>query len=75
MADVVEIDCATGVVTERAFTSEEIIQREQDAAAVAAAEATRNEAELKRQQDTQSAADKLAALGLTMDEIAALIGS
>jgi hypothetical protein len=47
----VEINCETGVVTERFLTDEEMAQREIDAAAQAVAEAER-----------QAAADALAAL-------------
>lgn len=74
MADVIEVDAATGEVTERDFTEAELAQRALDQEAAAAAQAAADEAELKRQQDMQSAADKLAALGLTADEIAALGG-
>ena len=35
----IEVDCSTGVVTERPLTAEEIAQREADAAAFAAAKA------------------------------------
>ena len=37
----IEVNCATGEVTERPLTAEEITQREADAAAFAAAEAER----------------------------------
>jgi len=39
MADVVEIDAATGAVIERDFTPEELAQREADALAAAEAQA------------------------------------
>jgi hypothetical protein len=74
MADVVEVDVLTGEVTERKFTKEEKAQRKIDAEEFATAQQLAEEAELKRQQDAQSAADKLAALGLTIDEIKAIIG-
>jgi hypothetical protein len=74
MADVVEIDALTGEVIERKFTKEEKAQRKTDAQEFAAAQKLAEEAELKKQQDAQSAADKLAALGLTLDEIKAIIG-
>lgn len=78
MADVIEItilEDGTSEVIERDFTEAEAAQREADAVAAAAAQAAADEAELKKQQDKQSAADKLAALGLTADEIAALAGA
>jgi hypothetical protein len=40
----IEVNCETGVVTERDLTAEEIAQREADAAAYAAAEAERADA-------------------------------
>ena len=68
-----EMNCETGEVTERPLTAEEIAQREVDAAAFAAAEAEREAAEAAAAEAKASAQAKLAALGLTADEIAALI--
>lgn len=66
------VDCSTGEVTELPLTPEEIAQREADAIAGAAAEAARI-AELEATQAAKESANaKLAALGLTADEIAAL---
>ncbi len=78
MADVIEVtvlEDGTSEVVERDFTAEELAQREADQAAAVAAQQAADEAELARQQAKQSAADKLAALGLTVDEIAALAGA
>jgi len=47
----IEVNCETGVVTERPFTAEEIAQREADAAAFAA-----------RKAETDATAEALAAL-------------
>ena len=68
----IEVNCETGVVTERDLTAEEIAQRAADA----------EEAQRKRwEADAATAAvaaakeaahSKLAALGLTSEEIAAL---
>lgn len=69
------VDCSTGVVEERPLTSEEIAQREADAAAYAAAEAERIAAEEAKAAAKASALAKLAALGLTEEEAAALAGS
>ena len=66
------VNCETGETTVVTLTSEEIAQREADAAAFAAAEAERAAAEEAAQAAKESAQAKLAALGLTADEIAAL---
>lgn len=68
----IEVNCETGVVTERPLTAEEIAQREADAAAFAAEQAEREAAEAAAAEAKASAQAKLAALGLTADEIAAL---
>lgn len=59
MADVIEIDAATGEVTERDFTPDELAQREADAAAFAAAEAERLAAEKQAAADRAALLDKL----------------
>jgi len=66
------VDCSTGEQTIVPLSAEEIAQREADAAAYAAAEAERLAAEQARATAKASAEAKLAALGLTADEIAAL---
>ena len=70
----IEVNCETGDVTERPLTAEEIAQREADAAAAAAAEAEREAEEAAKAATKQSAIDKLAALGLTPEEAAAIVG-
>jgi len=68
----IEVNCATGEVTERPLTAEEIAQRDADAAAYEAQKA-QEEAEAQAKATAKaSARAKLAALGLTEDEIAAL---
>ena len=65
---VVEIDCTTGQVTERPLNQEELAQREvtrQETEAMQLEANARAEAKV-------SAQAKLAALGLTAEEIAAL---
>ena len=69
MTTAIEVNCATGEVSERELTADELAQREADATAYAEQKAV----------DDQAAADKEAArnavyakLGLTADEIAAL---
>ena len=66
------VNCETGETTVVTLTSEEIAQREADAAAFAAEEAARLAAEEAAKTAKESAQAKLAALGLTADEIAAL---
>ncbi len=66
------VDCSTGITTEVELTAEEIAQRESDAAQ---AEADRIAAEAEAQAKAEAKANaeaKLAALGLTAEEIAAL---
>jgi DNA-binding NarL/FixJ family response regulator len=61
-------DAVTGLITEQPFTADEIAQRE---AMQAEAEARQAEAEAKATA-RESALAKLAALGLTANEVAAL---
>jgi hypothetical protein len=68
----IEVNCETGEVTERPLTAEEISQREADAVVAAEAQAAREAAEAAAATAKASAEAKLAALGLTADEIAAL---
>ena len=70
----IEVNCADGTVTERPLTADEIAQREADAAAAAAGEAERIAAEEAKAAAKASAIAKLAALGLTEEEAAALVG-
>jgi hypothetical protein len=72
MTTAIEVNCATGEVVERPLTAEELAQREADAAAFAVAEAEREAAQAAAQAAKESAQNKLAALGLTAEEIAAL---
>jgi hypothetical protein len=72
MTTAIEVNCATGEVVERPLTAEELAQREVDAAAFAEAQAEREATEAAAQAAKESANAKLAALGLTAEEIAAL---
>ena len=66
------VDCSTGVTTEVELTAEEIAQREADAVAYAE-QKTLDDAAAQAKADAKASAEaKLAALGLTADEIAAL---
>ena len=68
----IEVNCATGIAVEVPLTAEEIQQRELDAIAAATAQAEREAAEAAEADAKASAQAKLAALGLTAEEIAAL---
>ena len=70
--DKIIVDCSTGETTIVPLTAEEIAQREADAAAFAAEQAARQTEEDAKAEAKASAQTKLAALGLTADEIAAL---
>jgi hypothetical protein len=66
------VDCSTGISTEVELTAEEIAQREVDAAAFAIKQAEREAADAAKAAAKASGEAKLAALGLSADEIAAL---
>ena len=69
------VDCSNGQVTELPLTAEEIAEREAMAAQAEADRIAREEAEAARRAARASAEDKLAKLGLTSDEIQALLGA
>jgi|TARA_A100001391_G_scaffold202221_1_gene191232 hypothetical protein len=73
MSTVVEYNCTTGVQTVREETAEEAAQREADAVAAAEAAAAFEAAEEKKAADRESGNAKLKELGLTDDEISALV--
>lgn len=66
------VNCETGVAEEIELTAEEIAQLETDQAQAEADRAEREAAEAAKTAARESALAKLAALGLTDDEIAAL---
>jgi hypothetical protein len=68
----IEVNCTTGEVTEHVLTAQEIAERDQQAAAWAEEQAAREAAEAAKAEAKASAEAKLAALGLTADEIAAI---
>ncbi len=72
MATKIIVDCSTGVTTEVELTAEEIAQREADAAAYAVQKAEEDAAVAAKAAAKASGEAKLAALGLSADEIAAL---
>ena len=68
----VEVNCTTGVESIIELTDAEIAQMEADAAAFAVQQAEREAAAAATAEAKASGQAKLAALGLTADEIAAL---
>ena len=66
------VDCSTGIQTEVDLTAEEIQQRELDAQAYAAQQAIQEAEEAAKATAKASAESKLAALGLSAEEIAAI---
>jgi hypothetical protein len=75
MADTkIVVDCSTGEVSEIELTQEEVAQREADAAAYADAKALEEAEATAKAAAKASAEGKLTALGLTADEVAALLG-
>ena len=66
------VDCSTGVTTEVELTDEEVAQQEVDAAAYAAQKAEQEAEAAAKAAAKASGEAKLAALGLTAEEISAL---
>jgi hypothetical protein len=69
-----ELNVTTGELINREPTAEELAQEALDRAASAAAQAERDAAEAARLASKESARAKLAALGLTDEEISAIVG-
>jgi len=67
------VDCSTGEQTVVPLTAEEIAQREADALAYAEQKATQEAEELAKAEAKASAEAKLAALGLTAEEVSAIL--
>jgi hypothetical protein len=70
MTTAIEVNCATGEVTERPLTTEELAQREADAQAFAA---TKHEEEVATAAAAEAKAALLAKLGITADEAKLLL--
>lgn len=68
------VDCATGESITVELTDEEIAQSEIDAANALAAQEAREAEEAAKAAAKASAEAKLSALGLTADEVKAIIG-
>jgi hypothetical protein len=69
-----EINVTTGEVIQREATAEELAQEAIDQAASSAAQEVRDAEEAAKIANKESAMSKLSALGLTDEEIAAIIG-
>ena len=69
------VNAATGEVVERDRTPEEQVQHEVDVAAAKAAETERVAVEAAKVAARESAMLKLAALGLSVSEVEAIVGS
>ena len=74
MTTAIEINCETGEVIERPLTADEIAANEAAAAQAEADALAAEEAAAAKAAAKASAQGKLAALGLTADEVAALLG-
>ena len=72
MTNAIEINCETGEVIERPLTADEIAANEAVAVQAEADRVAREAEAAAAQAAKESAQSKLAALGLTADEIAAL---
>ena len=72
MADVLEINVATGERIERDFTADELVQREKDQAAAAAAEQEAAGKAAAEAAARQAAVDHAKSLGFTDDMIAVM---
>jgi hypothetical protein len=70
----IEVNCATGEVIERPLTAEELAANEAAAVQAAADALAAEEAAAAKAAAKASAEGKLAKLGLTADEVAALLG-
>ena len=74
MATVLEIDCTTGIQTEREQTPEEVAAQAAMAQAQADKAAADAAAQAAKDAAKQAAIAKLAAIGLTADDVNALLG-
>ena len=72
---VVEVDCSTGVTTERPMTEQEVADMQARAAAFAAEQAARDAEAAAKAEAKASALAKLTALGLTEAEAQAIAGA
>jgi len=69
----IEVDCSTGIATERPLTADEIAARDAAAAQAEADAKAKADADAAAAAAKASAEAKLAKLGLTADEVAAIL--
>ena len=74
MATVIEVDCSTGIVTERDETPDEMAVSQKMADEIETKQATEEQAQATQAASLASAQAKLTALGLTAEEVAAITG-
>ena len=75
MADVIEINCATGEVVTRPMTAEEIAAQEASAAQAQVEADAKAQVEVAKQAALASTNAKLMSLGLTQDDINNLLNA
>lgn len=75
MADVIEVNCATGEVVTRPMTADEIAAQEASAAQAQVEADARAKAEVAKQAALASTNAKLMSLGLTQDDINNLLNA
>jgi hypothetical protein len=68
------VDCSTGITEEIELTDAEVAQMQADAEAYAETKALEDAAKAQTEADKEAGKAKLAALGLSEAEIAALVG-
>ena len=69
----IEVDCSTGIATERPLTADEIAARDAAVAQAQADKAIREAEDGAKAAAKEAALAKLAALGLTADDVAAIL--
>ena len=74
MGTVIEIDCTTGISTEREQTPDEVAAMEAMTAQIEADAKAKAEADVAKEAAKGTALSKLTALGLTAEEVAAITG-
>ena len=74
MPTIIEVDCSTGVSTEREMTADEVANMEAMQAEQAKRQAEQEAADVAKAAAKESALAKLKELGLTADEAAAILG-
>ena len=75
MADVIEVNCATGEVVTRPMTAEEIAAQEASAAQAQVEADAKAQVEVAKQAALASTNAKLMSLGLTQDDINNLLNA